>query len=124
MNTINNFKNRKNMEEQVKKGFVQIPEPTLKALKGLLYNSKDGVDLSPITKDISFPGNEDITAINVGLVYKGLTPEIDTCPHIFAGEVLEFVGFSLIMGMVKTKNSKGEFVGFSYEEWINAEIAK
>lgn len=124
MNTIINSKNRNKMEETTKKGFVQIPEPTLKALKGLLFSKDGDVDLSPIVNDFAFPGNEDLTAINVGLVYKGLTPKIDERPRIICGETCEFVGFSLIMGMVKAKNKKGELIGVSYEEWIAATIAE
>ena len=58
---------------------VTIPASTLNALKGLLFNSEDGVDLSSIIKDLAVGNtNEDLVAINVGLVFKGLTPEIDT----------------------------------------------
>ena len=112
------------MEEQVKKGFVQIPEPTLKALKRLLFSKDGGIDLSPIVNDFAFPGNEDLTSINVGLVYKGLTPKIDERPRIFSDEVHEFVGFSLIMGMVKAKNTKGEICGIPYELWMESKIAE
>ena len=84
---------------------VSIPVTTLNALKGLLFNSEDGVDLSPIVKDLTV-GNtsEDLVAINVGLTFKGLTPEIDTTTRYSKDyrDLVEytFVSYSLIRDLV------------------------
>lgn len=84
---------------------VTIPASTLNALKGLLFNSEEGVDLNPIIKDLAVGGtNEDLVAINVGLVFKGLTPEIDTTVR-YAKDYRElvqytFVSYSMIRDLV------------------------
>lgn len=84
---------------------VTIPASTLNALKGLLFNSKDGVDLNPIIKDLAVGNtNEDLVAINVGLVFKGLTPEIDTTVRYSKDyrELVQytFVSYSMIRDLV------------------------
>ena len=54
---------------------INVPVPTLNALKQLLFTSdSEGVDLSSIVKDL---GGNDLTAINVGLVFKGIKPKIE-----------------------------------------------
>ncbi len=53
---------------------VEIPAITLNALKGLLFNSDNGVDLSGIINDL---GGDDLTAIHVALAFKKQVPEID-----------------------------------------------
>ena len=84
---------------------VTIPASTLNALKGLLFNSEDGVDLNPIIKDLAVGNaNEDLIAINVGLVFKGLTPEIDTTIRYSKDykELVQytFVSYSMIRDLV------------------------
>lgn len=87
------------------KNTIELPIGTVKALKKMLFNSEKGVDLSGIIADVAKPENEDLTAINVALVYKGITPDIDTKPR-FAQWGKEscakytFVKYSLILGVV------------------------
>lgn len=89
-----------------RKGFVEIPQMTLNALKGLLFG-KEGVDLSAIINDLKPYESDELTAINVGLVYNGLTPEIDKSTRYHRDYMTlvkwEFVGISLILGVVKVK---------------------
>ena len=105
-----------------RKGFVEIPQMTLNALKGLLFG-KEGVDLSAIINDLKPNENDELTAINVGLVYKGLTPEIDkTTRFTNEWETLvkwEFVGISLILGVVKIKVWRSHFINSTnkFQEW-------
>ena len=61
----------------MKNGMVEISAMTLNALKQLLF-SEDGVNLTNIVKDLTAGGkNEDLSAINVGLTFKGIKPEMD-----------------------------------------------
>lgn len=65
----------------MKKGMVTISAMTLNALKQMLLSS-DGVDLTGIVKDlVAGGGNEDLSAINVGLALKGIKPEMDMSPR-------------------------------------------
>jgi hypothetical protein len=89
---------------------VNISVSTLNALKQLLFSSENGVDLSPIVKDIStgLNANEDLTAINVGLTFKGIKPVVDKTTRYEEGSLYwrrytrcEFVEHSLILDMVK-----------------------
>ena len=62
-------------------GMVEISAMTLNALKQLLF-SEDGVNLTNIVKDLAAGGkNEDLSAINVGLTFKGIKPEMDMSPR-------------------------------------------
>lgn len=84
---------------------VTIPATTLNALKGLLFNSKDGVDLSPIIKDLTVgSANEDLVAINVGLTFRGLVPEVDKTTRYSKDyrELVQytFVSYSMIRDLV------------------------
>ena len=89
-----------------RKGFVEVPQMTLNALKSLLFGN-EGVDLSSIINDLKPNENDELTAINVGLVYKGLTPEVDKSTRYYRDYMTlvkwEFVGVSLILGVVKVK---------------------
>ena len=89
-----------------RKGFVEVPQMTLNALKGLLFGN-EGVDLSSIINDLKPNEDDELTAINVGLVYRGLTPEIDKSTRYYRDYMTlvkwEFVGVSLILGVVKVK---------------------
>ena len=84
---------------------VSIPVTTLNALKGLLFNSEEGVDLSPIVKDLAVGNdNEDLVAINVGLTFRGLVPEVDKTTRYAKDyrDLVEytFVSYSLIRDLV------------------------
>jgi len=60
---------------------VKMPKATLMAIKAMLFNGKEGVDLSTIINDLSaIQADPDLTAINVALVFKGIT--IDTGENI------------------------------------------
>ena len=88
-------------------GFVEVPEIILNALKNDLFSDK-GVNLKGIVSDISTSDNEDMMAIAVALAYKGTKVDIDTKPRYEArwGGIMlryEYVGHSLIMGVVKVK---------------------
>ena len=94
------------VKSNCRKGFVEVPQMTLNALKGLLFGN-EGVDLSNIINDLQPNENDELTAINVGLVYRGLTPEIDKSTRYYRDYMTlvkwEFVGVSLILGVVKVK---------------------
>ena len=89
---------------------VEISAMTLNALKQLLF-SEDGVNLTNIVKDLVAGGkNEDLSAINVGLTFKGIKPEMDMSPRY--GNFNEYwrqysiytpVGYSLILDRVTYK---------------------
>ena len=94
--------------KESKKGFVEIPQLTLKALKGLLFTENEGIDLSSVINDLT-PNEEmkDLTAINVALTYKGMKPEIDTSTRFSSDyrnvKCYEFISYSLILGVVNCK---------------------
>ncbi len=98
--------------KQVKRGFVEIPQTTLNALKNMLFaQDENGVDLSGIINDLT-PTEEhrDLTAINVALTYKGVRVQIDERPHYAHEWKREFVrynycGYSLILGVVKVRRT-------------------
>lgn len=61
----------------MKQGMVEISAMTLNALKQLLF-SEDGVNLTSIVDDLAAGGkNKDLSAINVGLTFRGIKPEMD-----------------------------------------------
>lgn len=96
---------------------VEILPQTAEAICNLLY-TKDGVDLSPIIKDL---GGEDniVVRLNVGLVMKGYKPEFDMSPRrYYDGDVFTPVNFSLILGKVEA-NSKYESRVFTVAEWMS-----
>lgn len=85
---------------------VSIPASTLNAIKNLLFSEKEGgVDLTPIVTDLTI-GNEnrDLVAINVGLTFKGIKPEIDTTARYQSDYrslcELTFVSYSMIRDVV------------------------
>lgn len=65
----------------MKNDFISIPRATLNALKQVLFNDEDGVNLSPIINDLALEEDRDLTAINVALVVKGIKPKFDTTPR-------------------------------------------
>lgn len=89
---------------------VEISAMTLNALKQLLF-LEDGVDLTNIVKDLVAGGqNEDLSAINVGLTFKGIKPEMDMSTRWGAFNeywrqysVYTPVGYSLILDRVTYK---------------------
>ena len=107
------------MKETCKKGFVEIPEVTLKALKGLLFTDKNGVDLSPIIDDLSSESEKDLTAINVALTFKGMKPEIDKATRYSdewrAMNKYEYISYSLILGRVTCKVTTYSLMGEKLE---------
>lgn len=116
--------------------FVSVPAMTLNALKQYLFASESGVDLSSIVEDL---GGGDLTAINVGLVFKGVKPEVDTKPR-YDGNYgkryyrYDFKSYSLINDIVfcertslkynpETGDSHVDYpatpVKLTYGEWMN-----
>ena len=126
-------------------GMVEISAMTLNALKQLLF-SEDGVNLTNIVKDLAAGGkNEDLSAINVGLTFKGIKPEMDTSPrwggfNDYWRQYIAYtpVGYSLILDRVTYKKceisrdkEKDEWTsGKVYEdsmpmaEWLNLTTEK
>lgn len=115
-----------------------INAATLNCIKQLLFSqNEEGVDLNPIVQDL---GGNDMTAINVALVFKGVKPEIDTNSR-YGGyskywksyEKYEFVKYSLILDKVEANVTEltfnpetGEFTDkelapkfFSLEDWLS-----
>lgn len=97
-----------------KNSMVEISAMTLNALKQLLFSEEGGTDLSGIVKDLVAGGkNEDLCAINVGLTFKGIKPELDMSPRW--GNFNEYwrqysaytpVGYSLILDRVTYRKSE------------------
>lgn len=99
---------------------VSISSATLKALKGLLFTDK-GFDCTPLIQDLAVTRNEDLVALNIGLVLKGLTPEIaeddkirfhlnerasnNSWQKTISYYKFEFVGYSLIDDTVSFKRT-------------------
>ena len=126
-------------------GMVEISAMTLNALKQLLF-SEDGVNLTNIVKDLAAGGkNEDLSAINVGLTFKGIKPEMDMSPrwggfNDYWRQYIAYtpVGYSLILDRVTYKKceisrdkEKDEWIsGKVYEdsmpmaEWLNLTTEK
>lgn len=85
---------------------VNVPVSTLNAIKNLLFSEKEGgVDLSSIVTDLTV-GNDssDLVAINVGLTFKGIKPDIDKTTRYAKDyrELVEytFVSYSMILDQV------------------------
>jgi hypothetical protein len=93
-----------------KKGFVEVPTTTLNALKNMLF-SAEGVDLSAIVNDLAASDDQkDLMAINVALTYKGVQIDIDKRTHYEYDwknryNRFEYVGYSLILGIVKVQRT-------------------
>lgn len=115
--------------KQTRKGFVEVPTTTLNALKNMLFSNEGGVDLSAIVNDLT--ANEehrDLTAINVALAYKGVQIEIDKRPHYSYDwknryNRFEYVGYSLILGIIKVRRTLIEVAENGEEKIIfNSEV--
>ena len=85
---------------------INVPVSTLNAIKNLLFSEKEGgVDLSPIVTDLTVgDANSDLVAINVGLTFKGIKPDIDKTTRYTRDykELVEytFVSYSMIRDLV------------------------
>ena len=94
--------------KQNKKGFVEMPITIVNAVKNLLFNN-EGVDLTPIINDLAVDKkHRDLCAISVALAYRGAKIDINTesrYKHQFGKFITryDYVGHSLIMGVVKVK---------------------
>ena len=85
---------------------VTISTATLNCLKQLLFSDKGGTDLTNIVNDL---GGDDLTAIKVGLIHKGIKPEIDTQSRYATNykgfRRYDFVSYSMILDKVCVKTS-------------------
>ena len=97
------------MKQELSKGLVAIPEPTLNALKNLLFSAEGIINVSPIVDDLAISENcIDILAINIALIMKGMKPDIGKFRFKKEGSLLitwELTHFSLISGVVTVKVS-------------------
>lgn len=109
-------------------GMVEISAMTLNALKQLLF-SEDGVNLTSIVDDLAAGGKDkDLSAINVGLTFKGIKPEMDMSPRWgnFSDYWRQYtaytpVGYSLILDRVTYKKcniSRDK----EKDEWTSGEV--
>lgn len=100
-----------------KQTMVSIPKVTLNALKNMLFNNENGIDLSNIVNDLTINDEQkDLVAINVALVHKGVEIDIDKTTryeHDYGNyiRVYEYNGFSLIHGVVKTNSYQVQWNG-------------
>ena len=85
---------------------INVPVSTLNAIKNLLFSEKEGgVDLSSIVTDLTVGNaNSDLVAINVGLTFKGIKPDVDKTTR-YAKDYRElteytFVSYSMIRDLV------------------------
>lgn len=112
--------------KQGKKGFVEVPTTTLNALKNMLFSADKGVDLSAIVNDLAASEeHKDLTAINVALTYKGVQIDIDKRPHYSYDwrnryYRLDYIGYSLILGIVKVKKTLIEVAEDGEEKVVSA----
>ena len=101
------------MKQELSKGLVAIPEPTLNALKNLLFSVEGTIDVSPIVDDLAISENcKDILAINIALVMKGMKPDIGKFRFKKEGSLLitwELTHFSLINGVVTVRVSARKY---------------
>ena len=71
------------MTKNNQSAFVQMPSSTVAALKAMLFNSTEGVDLSGIIDDIAGNhSNKNLVAINVALAFNGYKTELDNTARI------------------------------------------
>ena len=101
------------MKQELSKGLVAIPEPTLNALKNLLFSAEGIINVSPIVDDLAISKNcRDILAINIALVIKGMKPDIGKFRFKKEGNLLitwELTHFSLISGIVTVRVSAKKY---------------
>lgn len=92
------------------KGFVEMPVTTLNCLKSMLFSKEGGVDLTNIINDL---GGDDLSAINVALIHKGVKPQIDESPrfeHSWRKSFFryELVRYSLLLDKVEYNQTRCE----------------
>ena len=101
------------MKQELSKGLVAIPEPTLNALKNLLFSAEGMINISPIVNDLAISENcKDMLAINIALVMKGIKPDIGKFRFKKEGSLLitwELTHFSLISGVVTVRVSARKY---------------
>ena len=101
------------MKQKLSKGLVAIPEPTLNALKNLLFSAEGIINVSPIVNDLAISENcKDMLAINIALVMKGMKPDIGKFRFKKEGNLLitwELTHFSLISGVVTVRVSAKKY---------------
>ena len=101
------------MKQELSKGLVAIPEPTLNALKNLLFSAEGMINISPIVNDLAISENcKDMLAINIALVIKGMKPDIGKFRFKKEGSLLitwELTHFSLISGVVTVRVSAKKY---------------
>ena len=101
------------MKQELSKGLVAIPEPTLNALKNLLFSTEGIINVSPIVNDLAISENcKDMLAINIALVMKGIKPDIGKFRFKKEGSLLitwELTHFSLISGIVTVSVSAKKY---------------
>ena len=101
------------MKQELSKGLVAIPEPTLNALKNLLFSTEGIINVSPIVNDLAISENcKDMLAINIALVMKGIKPDIGKFRFKKEGSLLitwELTHFSLISGIVTVRVSAKKY---------------
>lgn len=101
------------MKQELSKGLVAIPEPTLNALKNLLFSAEGIINVSPIVNDLAISENcKDMLAINIALVMKGIKPDIGKFRFKKEGSLLitwELTHFSLINGIVTIRISAKKY---------------
>ena len=101
------------MKQELSKGLVAIPEPTLNALKNLLFSAEGIINITPIVNDLAISENcKDMLAINIALVMKGIKPDIGKFRFKKEGSLLitwELTHFSLISGVVTVRVSARKY---------------
>ena len=101
------------MKQELAKGLVAIPEPTLNALKNLLFSAEGIINVTPIVNDLAISENcKDMLAINIALVMKGIKPDIGKFRFKKEGSLLitwELTHFSLINGIVTIRISAKKY---------------
>ena len=101
------------MKQELSKGLVAIPEPTLNALKNLLFSAEGIINVTPIVNDLAISENcKDMLAINIALVMKGIKPDIGKFRFKKEGSLLitwELTHFSLISGVVTVRVSARKY---------------
>ena len=101
------------MKQELSKGLVAIPEPTLNALKNLLFSAEGIINVTPIVNDLAISENcKDMLAINIALVRKGMKPDIGKFRFKKEGSLLitwELTHFSLISGVVTVRVSAKKY---------------
>lgn len=109
--------------------FVQMPSSTVAALKAMLFNSTEGVDLSGIIDDIAGThSNKNLVAINVALAFNGYKTELDDTVRIvnsweWGGTITtgKMVNLSLITNTVEVARTEHKY-NVETKQWDAEEI--